>query len=394
MIVKALPIASATPASVSANKPQTESDAPTDFNTTLIKASADAKPAVVKKPANPVGKADGKDADKADKTAGALLLMSMPALPNQALPSEPETLTENEPGDRTAADLLQNTPSAAGSATPLAAAVIVDAGNMPVKPEADAASQTETSQQSERTPSAIKAAVNPLTRPAYDIKSGSPESESAASTQQEALFIPKGDGDNLSSMLPKVKTDPSSREPIASTEPQAATPAAAHSSAVAAQARASSMAMNAVSGSLPQTTGTPAWQQALSQQILCFTRDGVHNAELRLHPEELGSLQISLRLNNDRAQLHFMTANHQVQAALEAAMPQLRSSLAESGIQLGQSSVGAENSSWQGDAPHGESPGQQQQQAQQHGGSENNAESSNKVITQTLINSTGINMFI
>ncbi|WP_312240749.1 flagellar hook-length control protein FliK [Pantoea sp.] len=391
MIVKALPNASAMPASVSANKPQTESDAPTDFNTTLIKASADAKPAMVKKPANPAGKADGKDADK---PTGALLLMPMPALPNQALPSEPETLTENEPGDRTVADLLQNTPSAAGAATPpLTAAVIVDAGNMPVQPAAGAASQTETTQLSERTPSAIKAAVNPLTRPAHDIKSGSPESESAASTQQEALFIPKGDGDNLSSMLPNVKTDPSSREPIASTEPQAATPAAALSSAVAAQARTASTAMNTVSGSLPQSTGTPAWQQALSQQILCFTRDGVHNAELRLHPEELGSLQISLRLNNDRAQLHFMTGNHQVQAALEAAMPQLRSSLAESGIQLGQSSIGAETSSWQGDASHGESPGQQHQ-AQQHASRENNAESSNKVITQTHIHTTGISMFI
>lgn len=103
-------------------------------------------------------------------------------------------------------------------------------------------------------------------------------------------------------------------------------------------------------GTLPQDMGTPAWQQALGQQILCFSRDGVHHAELRLHPEELGALQINLKLNSDQAQLHFVTENHQVRAALESAMPHLRTSLAESGIQLGQSSVGGESASSQGSA--------------------------------------------
>ncbi|WP_227739413.1 flagellar hook-length control protein FliK [Yersinia artesiana] len=100
---------------------------------------------------------------------------------------------------------------------------------------------------------------------------------------------------------------------------------------------------------LNQALGTPAWQQALSQQLSYFSRNGIHNAELRLHPEELGALQINLRLNSDQAQLHFVTENHQVRAALEAAMPHLRTSLAESGINLGQSSVGADSSSsWEG----------------------------------------------
>ncbi|MDR0806641.1 MAG: flagellar hook-length control protein FliK [Enterobacteriaceae bacterium] len=100
-------------------------------------------------------------------------------------------------------------------------------------------------------------------------------------------------------------------------------------------------------GILAPEVGTTAWQQALGQQIACFTRDGVHHAELRLHPKELGALKISLRLNNDQAQLHFVTGDHQVRAALESAMPHLRTSLAESGVQLGQSSVGADTASSQ-----------------------------------------------
>lgn len=111
-------------------------------------------------------------------------------------------------------------------------------------------------------------------------------------------------------------------------------------------------AMTQAMSPLPMTTlaeplGTPAWQQALSHQLSWFTRSGVHNAELRLHPEELGAIQVNLRLNNDRAQMHFITDNHQVRAALEAALPHLRTSLAESGIELGHGSVGSEaHPSW------------------------------------------------
>ncbi|QPR27505.1 flagellar hook-length control protein FliK [Edwardsiella hoshinae] len=101
--------------------------------------------------------------------------------------------------------------------------------------------------------------------------------------------------------------------------------------------------------------GSSEWQQALGQQVLMFSRNGQHQAELRLHPQDLGALQISLRLDDNQAQLHLAAAHSQVRAALEAALPHLRTALAESGIQLGQSSVGSEaQSQWGG--------GQQQRQ--------------------------------
>lgn len=77
-----------------------------------------------------------------------------------------------------------------------------------------------------------------------------------------------------------------------------------------------------------------------------FNRNGQQNAELRLNPQELGALQISLKIEDKQAQLHFVSAHSQVRAAIEAAMPNLRTALAESGIQLGQSSVGSEGQ-WQ-----------------------------------------------
>ncbi|KJV46334.1 flagellar hook-length control protein [Pantoea sp. BL1] len=88
--------------------------------------------------------------------------------------------------------------------------------------------------------------------------------------------------------------------------------------------------------------GSNEWQQALSQQIVMFSRNGQQNAELRLHPEDLGAIQINLTLDKDQAQLSMVSSHSQVRAALEAALPQLRSALAESGINLGQSNVSSD----------------------------------------------------
>ncbi|MDQ0432505.1 flagellar hook-length control protein FliK [Pantoea agglomerans] len=90
--------------------------------------------------------------------------------------------------------------------------------------------------------------------------------------------------------------------------------------------------------------GSDEWQQALSQQIVMFSRNGQQNAELRLHPEDLGAIQISLKLDNDQAQINLVSSHSHVRAALEAAIPQLRSALAESGISLGESQVSSDSS--------------------------------------------------
>ncbi|AHG22061.1 hypothetical protein Z042_22375 [Chania multitudinisentens RB-25] len=93
--------------------------------------------------------------------------------------------------------------------------------------------------------------------------------------------------------------------------------------------------------------GSPEWQQALSQQVFMFHHNGQQRAELRLHPQELGTLQITLKLDDNQAQLHITSAHHQVRMAVEAALPYLRTALEENGINLGQSSVGAESQSQQ-----------------------------------------------
>ena len=93
---------------------------------------------------------------------------------------------------------------------------------------------------------------------------------------------------------------------------------------------------------LSSQLGSPEWQQALNQQIVMFSRNGQQTAELHLHPQDLGSIQISLKLDSDQAQLSMVSNHSQVRAALEAAMPQLRTALAENGISLGQADVSSD----------------------------------------------------
>ena len=113
-------------------------------------------------------------------------------------------------------------------------------------------------------------------------------------------------------------------------------------SLVNAPATASASASTPSTPMLNAQLGSSEWQQALSQQIVMFTRNGQQNAELHLHPADLGAIQISLKLDNDQAQLNMVSSHSHVRAALEAALPQLRSALAESGINLGQSNVSSD----------------------------------------------------
>ncbi len=146
---------------------------------------------------------------------------------------------------------------------------------------------------------------------------------------------------------------------------------------------------------LTQEVGSAAWQQSLGQQIAVFTRNGIHNAEIRLNPAELGMLKINLRMDSDRANLHFVSDNHQVRAALEAALPQLRTSLAESGINLEASRVdGGSAQSWSGSS-HSEWASGQTAQDEKRGRDMPQVDEDEVIIRPAQIRqNNGINTFV
>ncbi|MGL9734968.1 MAG: flagellar hook-length control protein FliK [Symbiopectobacterium sp.] len=58
--------------------------------------------------------------------------------------------------------------------------------------------------------------------------------------------------------------------------------------------------------------GTTQWHDSLGQQIIMLSCNGQQSVQLQLHPEELGTLHISLRLDDNPAQIHLASANSQV----------------------------------------------------------------------------------
>lgn len=176
-------------------------------------------------------------------------------------------------------------------------------------------------------------------------------------------------GQNLPSPVVQTATTPQhdmAEPPAENTPAQPAAVAFAAASPSQSATPASALVTAPPTPQLNAQLGSPEWQQALSQQVLMFHRNGQQSAELRLHPQELGALQITLQLDDKQAQLHIASAHGQVRAAVEAAMPQLRHALAESGINLGQSSVGGEATpQWQQQNGNGEG---RASYAERHGG--------------------------
>ncbi len=101
----------------------------------------------------------------------------------------------------------------------------------------------------------------------------------------------------------------------------------------------------AATAQLAPPVGSEAWGAALSQQIARLGKGG--EVELNLNPAELGPLKVKVSLGGGQAEVTFLSDHLAVRQAIEASIPQLRSSLADSGISLGQATVG----SGSGDAP-------------------------------------------
>lgn len=90
---------------------------------------------------------------------------------------------------------------------------------------------------------------------------------------------------------------------------------------------------------LTAQVGSSAWANQLQQNVLQMVMHNQNEMTLRLHPAELGPLQVQLRLDDQAAQLNILTHSNQVRGALEQALPMLRDALANQGIQLGDSQV-------------------------------------------------------
>ncbi|MEI8606094.1 flagellar hook-length control protein FliK [Pseudoalteromonas sp. B160] len=119
----------------------------------------------------------------------------------------------------------------------------------------------------------------------------------------------------------------------------------------------------------------------LQERVSALLSINNKEAEIRLDPPEMGSMQIRIRSDAEQAQINFVVQNQQAKEALEQSMPRLREMLAQQGIELGESSIQQGNS--QSDTG---GDGQQNGRGQQANQQQNEEESA---LTQQPIRGSG-----
>ena len=84
---------------------------------------------------------------------------------------------------------------------------------------------------------------------------------------------------------------------------------------------------------------TTAWNRVMSGRVVWMAREGVQQAELKLNPANLGPVEVRLSMNNDQTSVTFIANHAATRDALEQALPRLRESFSENGMELADAEV-------------------------------------------------------
>jgi flagellar hook-length control protein FliK len=109
---------------------------------------------------------------------------------------------------------------------------------------------------------------------------------------------------------------------------------------------------------VPTSVYNRDWNNDFAQKVTWIATHNKQFAELTLNPPNMGNIEISIKLDNDKstATATFFSSNAEVRETIETSLPRLREMLAGAGIQLGQTHVGAE--SFRQASGNGQHPGQ------------------------------------
>lgn len=91
---------------------------------------------------------------------------------------------------------------------------------------------------------------------------------------------------------------------------------------------------------LQSPLGSPSFAQDLGQQVAWLGGQNIKQARIRLHPEELGPLDVSISVTHGRVDVVFSAQHPAAVSAVQQSLPQLDQMLAQHGLSLGHAEVG------------------------------------------------------
>jgi flagellar hook-length control protein FliK len=95
--------------------------------------------------------------------------------------------------------------------------------------------------------------------------------------------------------------------------------------------------------SVEARVGTPRFLDETAQQVTWLAKNGIEHAEIRVKPAELGPISVRIEMQNNEAVISFAVTQPETRVAVEDALHRLQEMLAESGISMGETSVGGQS---------------------------------------------------
>ncbi len=102
---------------------------------------------------------------------------------------------------------------------------------------------------------------------------------------------------------------------------------------------------------------SPDWGQELGNRVAWLATERVQSATLQINPPQLGPVEITLTITDDRASVTFVSPHVVVRDAIENSLATLREALAGNGLELGHASVSQDSRTGTGAHPQREAAG-------------------------------------
>jgi flagellar hook-length control protein FliK len=83
------------------------------------------------------------------------------------------------------------------------------------------------------------------------------------------------------------------------------------------------------------------WADSFSERVVWITGQNVQAAEIHIEPPQLGPIEVRVSITNDQANLMFTAPHAVAREAIQTSLPRLQEMLVDSGLTLGNVSVGA-----------------------------------------------------
>ena len=128
---------------------------------------------------------------------------------------------------------------------------------------------------------------------------------------------------------------------------------------IASQFAAQHLRNDTNTGELKSFVGSSDWNDELGTHLTWMTQKGLESGSLRVSPEHLGPVEVTISVQNGDASVWFAANHPDTRAALEQALPQLRQMFAGQGMNLADSGVSRQPLSQQGSGNKGRQAGSQ-----------------------------------